>query len=374
MFAIEDIEDLTNLTGLSSLVNKTHTDDKLDLEQIEKSMIGDGGIKIIAESDPTREFENTIRELAVDTGISLDDFGGKPIAPSVEEDSYLNTPPRTYTAPITSTAPAAPTSSSANMEEFLERDDFLPDYENAEYPEYPEHPEHYEPKPSNSRSSYSYHKARPEPPRSHPLDLDYRPHRSQSEDYLDEALRTYSGGQSDVSVEREREEDLKATLLEDIDELISELSSETPPVDLSRIPKVNQDSPLDLVKKVHKILRMKYDRRRCNTLGSEVILAGAQGLGYICDGKRKIGPFCPNLEGWHNTVRPKLRRMKYETSTIVSNIMQEYNMGPVTRVLLELIPSAFLYSNMRRENHNQATYTPDQMSQAFDDLRQFDDN
>jgi hypothetical protein len=192
--------------------------------------------------------------------------------------------------------------------------------------------------------------------------------------YLDEALRTYSGEQSDVSVEREKLEDTKATLLEDIDELITELSSEVPPVDLSRIPKVNQDSPIDLVKKVRRILQMKYDRRRCNTLGSEMILAGSQGLGYIFDGRRKIGPFAPNLEGWHNTVRPKLRRMKYETSTIVSGIMQEYNIGPLGRVLLELVPSAVLYSNMRSgPSTQQGQYTQDQMSQAFDDLRQFDD-
>jgi hypothetical protein len=35
---MEDIEDPTNLTGISSLVNKSHVNDKLDLAAIEKSV------------------------------------------------------------------------------------------------------------------------------------------------------------------------------------------------------------------------------------------------------------------------------------------------------------------------------------------------
>lgn len=191
-----------------------------------------------------------------------------------------------------------------------------------------------------------------------------------NDDYLDDVMRTYSGENSDVNFEREHEEDMKAILLEDIDELRAELATDG--VDLSRIPIVNQDSPMNLVKSVHQILRKKYDRKRCNTLGNEVILAGAQGLGYLFDGKRRIGPYAPCLEGWHNTVRPKLRRMRYETSTIVSGIMQEYNIGPIGRLLLELVPSAFLYSNMRKEQSGKSNYSPTQMSDAFDDLRKFD--
>jgi hypothetical protein len=54
--------------------------------------------------------------------------------------------------------------------------------------------------------------------------------------------------------------------------------------------------------------------------------------------------------------------------------MQEYNIGPTTRVLMELIPSMILYSHMRKEQHGKSNYSPDQMSEAFDDLRQFDKN
>ena len=94
---------------------------------------------------------------------------------------------------------------------------------------------------------------------------------------------------------------------------------------------------------------------------------------YILDGKRKIGPYQPDLGGWHNEVRTKLRRMRYETATIVSDIVREYNVGPFSRLLLELVPSAVIYSNMRRSQHGQNNYTVDQMSDAINELRDLDD-
>lgn len=66
-----DIEDATNIIGLSTLVNKKHTDEKLDLEKLEKSMIGTAGIRIVKEHDPSQEFSNTIHELSKDTGLDL---------------------------------------------------------------------------------------------------------------------------------------------------------------------------------------------------------------------------------------------------------------------------------------------------------------
>jgi hypothetical protein len=428
---------------LATLVNKKHTDDKLDLDKLEKSMIGSAGIKIIRESDPAQEFRNTIRELSTDTGINLDDEPEDLDPPDHRSSRRDNRDPRGRTAPahFSNRSSRHPPDSRAeregddedpgddddgsgsesgsysgsesgsysgsesgsysdseegsNVEEFVDDDsasapdsrvDDGGDDESVEDDRRSRHrhssrssrgdsgrryPSVYDSDRSRPRNDY------PDPyynrPRGDSYDPNYRSGRDVSRNqYLDEALRTYAGTHSDVNIEREREEDTKATLLEDIDELLGELERDE--VDLSRIPSVNQDSPIALVKKVHKILRMKYDRRRCNSLGKEVILAGAQGLEYICDGKRKIGPFQPDLTGWHNTVRSKLSRMRYETSTIVAGLMQEYNIGPTTRVLMELIPSMILYSHMRKEQHGKSNYSPDQMSEAFDDLRQFDKN
>jgi len=57
---------------------------------------------------------------------------------------------------------------------------------------------------------------------------------------------------------------------------------------------------------------------------------------------------------------------------IVSNVMHEWDVGAITRVMLELVPSAFLHSRMRSEQHGKAGYSPDQMSEAYDALRAYD--
>jgi hypothetical protein len=53
--------------------------------------------------------------------------------------------------------------------------------------------------------------------------------------------------------------------------------------------------------------------------------------------------------------------------------MEKYNIGPVGRLGLELVPSAFLHSKMRKDRRGKANYTPNQMSEAYDQLSQFDE-
>ena len=100
-------------------------------------------------------------------------------------------------------------------------------------------------------------------------------------------------------------------------------------------------------KNVYKILRLKNDRNRYCSFAEEIILAGAQGIEHLFDGKKEWFGRKPDLVGWHQTVKVKLRRMRFETSTMVQGVMQEYNMSPGMRLMLELIPSMFLYSRQR---------------------------
>ena len=171
-------------------------------------------------------------------------------------------------------------------------------------------------------------------------------------------------------LEKEHEEDTKTILLNDIDELRGELEADG--VDLSRIINVDQNSSLDDIQMVYKILRHKYDKRRYHQFGEEMILSMCYGLEFLFNGERKWGPYSPDLTNWSNTVRTKLNKMRYETSTIVSNVMNHYNIGPVTRILLELVPSAILHSNLRKQQYGKTNYTPGYMSKAIGDLRQFE--
>src|SRR6202522_1834379 len=334
---MEDIEDSTNLIGISKLINVHHINSNLNLDAIEKSIIGSTKIRSVPENDPAKEFKNTIRELSIDTGINLDEGEDNDSKKESESESGSG-------SAGSESASRSNSSSSSNSSRSASKSGSSSSSSQSSS--------------SESESESSAHKHRS----SHRSDNNRHIH-------LDKALNTYSGN-NDTNLELENEEDMKTILLEDIDTLKEELEQDQ--VDITRIPNLDRKSDIDEVRKIHKMLRMKYDRKRCNSFGTEIILASAQGLEYLFDGKKKWGPYNPDLTGWSNTIRPKLRRMKYETSTIVANIMQAYNIGPMARVGLELIPSAILYSRMRREQHGKSNYSPDQMSNAFEDLRAFD--
>jgi hypothetical protein len=119
------------------------------------------------------------------------------------------------------------------------------------------------------------------------------------------------------------------------------------------------------IQNVYKILRLKNDRNHYCSFAEEFILAGAYGLEYLFDGEKEWFGRKPDLIGWSKTVQVKLRRCRYQTSTFVKDFMQEYNFTPGVQILLELIPSMFLFS--RRKKLAQDS-NDDRYNEAFSSL------
>lgn len=147
------------------------------------------------------------------------------------------------------------------------------------------------------------------------------------------------------NIDDENREDLKLTLLEKIDHLIEELEDDG--VNLTRIPKVDHNSELDKIEYVAKLLMLKTNRNRYSNMGEELLLMAAKGLENICNGKRDFLGLKPNLTGYSDVAKVKLRRVKNETSQIVSNIVEKYEVSPFMTLLIELVPSLFLHSSRR---------------------------
>ena len=103
-----------------------------------------------------------------------------------------------------------------------------------------------------------------------------------------------------------------------------------------------------------------------------MILAGAYGLEYLFDGKKQWFNRKPDLVGWPDTVKVKLRRMRFETSTFVQSVMQEYNMNSGVRLALELLPSMFLYSRNRRLTQNDDLVSDSQYKDAISQMNSMD--
>lgn len=150
----------------------------------------------------------------------------------------------------------------------------------------------------------------------------------------------------EFDVDKETEEDDKNSLLEEIDTLRTSLEDDG--IQIKHIPIVTKDSNLRDIQNVHKILMLKADRNRYCSFAEEIILSASHGMEYLFDGETDWFGRRPNLVGWSNTVRSKLRRCRFHTSTFVKDIMQEYNFSSGTRLLLELLPSMFLFSRQKR--------------------------
>ena len=407
---IEDINDPTNITGVAPLLNKTHLDPNLDAALIEKDIIGRTGKRRGRPIDPEKEYIDTMRKLAdaagipmeaMDLGSSYDsDFSRGGSGSYTDGSSYDSDEYEDDSEEWSYEDEDEDDSSDENNADFVAGLGHRKEYKHIDpdalhEPRYGrdrskrrDHRDVFRKNTYGAQSTYPLTVKQREPPRTN----DYaNPYANPSpypglmnqgatvggqggemQNQFNQVMQKYgAGGAEMVAIERERQEENKTIMLEDIDQLCAELEEEE--VDLSRIPPVNQDSSVEDVKLTRQLLRMKYDRIKFTSFGTEFILAAVHGLEYLFDGKRKWGPYSPDLTNWHNTVRTKMRRMKYETSTIVAGIMHDYNIGSTSRVALELIPSAFLHSRMRKEQHGRAGLASDQMSDSFAALRMYDD-
>jgi hypothetical protein len=142
--------------------------------------------------------------------------------------------------------------------------------------------------------------------------------------------------------------DIKMEMLDDINMLIDELTNTG--ADLSNLPQVSVQSSFDDVRMMHRRLRAKLTFKRHHEIGKDIIVSASQGLGMIFNGENKFFGYQPDLTGWHLSVSRKLKTMKYETSTVIRKIFTENNIPAWLQILMELVPSAFLYAGSK---HNQ---------------------
>ena len=153
----------------------------------------------------------------------------------------------------------------------------------------------------------------------------------------------------------------KSMLLEQIELLKLLLQEENE--NISNIPDLDENDTIDRLNHIYMILKIKKDRLQFDTLGNEFIMFIVHLLEGFFDGERVfLGRYKPDLTGWHNSVGVKLRRMRYETSTVVSDIVQTYNISYGTRLAIELIPSMFLYSKVRTACANKKKYAKNNMA------------
>lgn len=170
-----------------------------------------------------------------------------------------------------------------------------------------------------------------------------------------------------LNIEHERVEEEKARKLEEISHLLEILEEEGE--NITRIPKVDHADSLEDIEAVLKHLIFKNDRKRYGSFASEAILSASHGVEWLFDGQKKYFGCSPDMRGWSSSVKTKLRRMRHDTSTVVGQFMTKHSMGSGTRIFLELVPNAFLYSRLRRSQHRDNIINDDEYNAGLDDIR-----
>lgn len=373
------------VTGMDAIVNPDNIKPGIDLKELERRMIS-GGLIQQKIKDPQDKFNDELKDAAQKLGISFGEFTTKNTSQS--RSSYsVPAPARPQ--------PSLPTldsgysgggygSSSGGGGSSNNKDDEDEDEEGTNEDE-EEDDEEEQPKSSPPAPSYSSSRTggSSPPPQSYSSenrfssedrprfggDLRTRTQEQERRAHIDSVMGV-AEGTSSFSFEKEKREDMKCAMLAEIDSLMSSLAEED--VDLTRIPKVDRNSSYEEVDSVLKMLRHKNDHTRYCSFAEEFLLFGAYALEELFDGKRTwFGRYQPDLTGWHNHVNVKLKRMRHDTGQLVSGVMQDYNIGPGARVLLELVPNMVLYSKMKKQQHNQpGLFSDEEMAQVNNRLRE----
>lgn len=154
--------------------------------------------------------------------------------------------------------------------------------------------------------------------------------------------------QTSFSGLRERESDMKASKLEQIAQL--RMALEDAGVNCSNVTNPTPASAMDEIDSVLNLLRLRNDRERGASMAEEVLLGGASILESVLDGTREIPVlgWSPDYTGYQATLSVKLHRMRVQTAQMVGEFIEQYRIGPGTRIALELLPSLLLYPAQQR--------------------------
>jgi hypothetical protein len=337
-----NLNERKNIVGLSSLLKDDDIESTMDLAELEREIANGAAINDIEEVNVADEYKKEMDRLSRNFDIGTHDTGNHSNIPDNISVS---------SSPIQSIKVHSPPS-SPKANPILSRNAYNSPKAGGSHMAYEV------PEPVNSWNSYE--------PRDSQLRSMTQEETKQNR--INQVLRDIDDRELEFNIEKEKEDDDKASLLEQIDMLRITLDDDG--IDIKGVPEINKKSTMKDVQNVYKILRLKNDRNRYCSFAEELILAGAYGLEYAFDGKKDWMGRKPDLTGWSDSVRCKLRRMRFETSTFVQEVMQEYNLSAGMRLALELLPSMFLYSRNRRLTQNDNLVSDNDYKEAISKLNE----
>ncbi len=154
-----------------------------------------------------------------------------------------------------------------------------------------------------------------------------------------------------IDMNQEIEEDRRNTLLENIEALKDDLSELGVNMESPQYY-VAYDAPIKRIEEVYRRLTFKYNKLKYNSIAEEALVAGASLLEMVFNGKHEYFGCKPDITGYSDVVKSKLKRIRVETSTAVSKFVAANNVGVMPRLMMELLPSLITQSQRRKLQAN----------------------
>ena len=179
-------------------------------------------------------------------------------------------------------------------------------------------------------------------------------------------------GSEKVNLDMEKTIDNKHMILEQINMLRTNLEDDD--IKIGDIQMVTFDNTYEEIESAYKQLRYRNDHARYCGFANETAQMGASFLEWAFDGEKNYFGLRPDLTGWGATLNVKMRRLSYETSSLVSDGMRAYNLGNFSRICFELFPSMVLHSKTQKSKRGKTRDRPSdaQVSMAMNKLRDID--
>lgn len=237
--------------------------------------------------------------------------------------------------------------------------------------------------PSEPNYSHSYEPSAPPSPKNNRSSYNSKPSFKTEEEMdrarLNNIFKTYgiTDNRSDETVrarvQRTHDEDNKIRLLTRIEKLKAILDSQG--IETSHIT-ADENSEMSELKESFQRLYSKHNTARCSSLFNELMMAGAYQLENLFDGKKEWFGRKPDMVGFADTMKVKLRRIEYDTSEYMAEKFEDSKISPFWRIMLEILPSIFTYSysrsNAKRNSVNmEAQYRDAQSELNRDYNRQY---
>lgn len=171
-----------------------------------------------------------------------------------------------------------------------------------------------------------------------------------------------------LDIDQEIEEERKSSLIEQIESIRDDLSELGINVDSYQY-QVDYNDPIKRIEEVHRRLTFKFNKLKYTSIAEEMLIAGSSLLEMMFNGKHEYFGVKPDITGYSDVVKSKLKRIRPEVSNGVSRFVSKHNVGMGTRLAMELLPSLITQSQRRKlQNNDTISYKKESIRSHLSDL------